>query len=68
MTSYQEMQRLTMFLLDKLGASVTITEQEQDEFDFDGMEIHAWRNPATFAFEVRLVHRGRDVVKEGSAA
>lgn len=40
MTSYEEMRRLAMFLLDKLGGSVTITEREQDEVDFDGMEIH----------------------------
>lgn len=64
--SYGDMHRLAMFLLDKLGGSVTITEQEQDEVDFDGMEIHTWRNPATFAFEMRLVRRNREVV-EGEA-
>lgn len=66
MTNYEEMRRLATFLLDKLGGSVTITEQEQDEVDFDGMEIHTWRDPATFAFEVRLVRRNRDIV-EGEA-
>lgn len=55
---YTELQRLATFLLDKVGGSVTITEQEQAEVDFDGVEIHAWRNPATFDFEVRLVRRG----------
>lgn len=60
---YVQLQRLAMFLLDKLGGSVTISEQEQAEVDFDGMEIVTWRNPATFDFEVRLVRRGHDVVE-----
>lgn len=64
-TRYLELQRLAMFLLDKLGGGVTITEREQAELDFDGAEIHTWRNPATFDFEVRLVLRRNDVVGVG---
>jgi hypothetical protein len=64
-TRYVELQRLAMYLLDKLGGSVTITEREQGEVDFDGigMEIHTWRNPETFAPELRLVRRNRDIVE-----
>lgn len=53
--NYEEMRRLAMFLLTKLGGEVTITENEKTDFDYNGLAIEFSDDLATFSTRVRLV-------------
>jgi hypothetical protein len=53
-TEYEDMRRLAMFLLARLGGDVTITEAEKVDLDFRGLAIEVSEDPATFSTRVRL--------------
>jgi hypothetical protein len=51
---YEDMRRLSMFLLAKLGGDITITERELVELDLIGKAIVVSEDPTSRAVRVRL--------------